>query len=73
MRRSKLSERLKELRTAMGLSQIKLAEAIGVNSVTIAKIETGERSTSIETLIIFAGFFNVTTDYLLGLSNKKNY
>ena len=69
--KSKLSERLKALRNERGISQIKLAEELGLNNITIAKIETGDRSTSIETLIIFAEYFGVTTDYILGLSNKK--
>ena len=67
--RSKLSQRLKQLRKERGISQVKLADALNINNITIAKIETGERSTSIETLIVIAEFFGVSTDYMLGLTD----
>lgn len=58
---------LKSLRKEIGLSQEALAKKLNLDKSTIAKYETEKISPSIEMLIIFAKFFKVSTDYLLGL------
>ena len=57
------------LRAEKSLSQVQLAEEFGVDKSTIAKYETGERSPDLETLVRLARFFNVSTDFLLGLED----
>ena len=61
------AQRLKSLRKEIGLSQEVLAKKLNLDKSTIAKYETEKISPSIEMLIIFAKFFKVSTDYLLGL------
>ncbi len=61
------AQRLKSLRKEIGLSQEALAKKLNLYKSTIAKYETEKISPSIEMLIIFAKFFKVSTDYLLGL------
>ena len=61
------SQRLKELRKDAGLSQVALAKELNLDKSTIAKYETAAISPSIEILVLFAKFFHVSTDYLLGL------
>ncbi len=61
------AQRLKSLRKEIGLSQEALAKKLNLDKSTIAKYETEKISPSIEMLIIFAKFFKVSTDYLLGL------
>lgn len=61
------AQRLKSLRKEIGLSQEALAKKLNLDKSTIAKYETEKNSPSIEMLIIFAKFFKVSTDYLLGL------
>ncbi|MBQ3235035.1 MAG: helix-turn-helix transcriptional regulator [Clostridia bacterium] len=61
------SERLKELRLEKGLTQVELAKATGFTQPAIARWENGLQIPNIETAIVFAKFFEVTTDYLLGL------
>lgn len=61
------SQRLKELRKDAGLSQIALAKELNLDKSTIAKYETAAISPSIEILVLFAKYFHVSTDYLLGL------
>lgn len=63
------AEKLKMLRAEKSLSQVQLAEEFGVDKSTIAKYETGERSPDLETLVRLARFFNVSTDFLLGLED----
>lgn len=60
-------KRLKELRKDAGLSQVALAKELNLDKSTIAKYETAAISPSIEILVLFAKFFHVSTDYLLGL------
>lgn len=58
------SERLKELRIAKGLTQLELAKATGISKSAIGRLETGERTGTIEALTTLANFYNVSLDYL---------
>ena len=58
--------RLRELRKARGISQLKLALDLSTNQNTISRYETGEREAGYETLIALADYFGVSVDYLLG-------
>lgn len=63
-------ERLKELRKEKHLSQIELAKELQVSQRSISSWETGFRRPDFEMLEILAKFFNVTTDYLLGITDE---
>lgn len=60
----------KRLRTSSGLTQVELAEKIGISRSTIGMYETGAREPDFETLEAIADFFNVDIDYLLGRTDK---
>ena len=62
-------ERLKELRTLKGLSQMQLARAVGISQSAIAKWELGKTEPTATAIILLAAFFGETTDYLLGLAD----
>ena len=62
--------RVKKLRKARKLSQQGLAEVLGLTQTAISGIESGLRGTIIEKLILLAQFFEVSTDYLLGLKDE---
>lgn len=68
------AERLKELRESHKpkIYQKELADAIGVSRQAITMWETGQRIPESETLQKLADFFNCSTDYLLGRTNKPN-
>ena len=57
--------RLKELRKARNISQLKLAMDLHTNQNTISRYETGDREPSIRELIKIADYFGVTVDYLI--------
>jgi len=57
--------RLKEIRKAKGISQLKLATDLNTNQNTIRRYETGEREPGIAELIRIADYFNISVDYLL--------
>lgn len=66
--------RLKELRKARKISQLKLALDLNMNQNTISRYETGEREADYATLIRLADYFNVSIDYLLERTNNpKRY
>lgn len=62
--------RLKSLREERELSQNKFALAIGQTQQNISKWEKGVIEPDLKNLVKIAIFFNVTVDYLLGLSNS---
>ncbi len=64
------SERLKELRKASGLKQSELAEHAGVTSDAISNMERKSRAPSLEVLASLAKFFDVSLDYLAGLTDN---
>ena len=63
------SARIKELRLDKHLSQADLAKAMSVNQRTISNWEKSVRQPDFETLAMLAEFFQVSTDYLLGLED----
>lgn len=64
--------RLKILREENNLSQFELADKLNMSQQAISAYENGKREPDIETIKKFAGFFGVSTDYLLEKSNVRN-
>lgn len=63
-----LNENIKKLRNSFNLSQVELAEKIGVSKQCVSNWENDNVVPSIEMLIKLSIFFNVTCDSLLGLN-----
>lgn len=61
--------RLKETRISAGLSQVKLAEIIGVTKSVYNKYETGDVKPPIDKIIKIAMTLHVSIDYLVGLKD----
>ncbi len=64
------AQRVFELRKKKGLTQKELGEVVGLSHKSISTIESGLNSTTIEKVILLAKFFDVSTDYLLGLKDE---
>ena len=64
-----ISMRLKELRIENGLSQQKLAKEINVTQKAIDFWEKGINEPKASYIIKLAKYFNVSTDYLLGIED----
>ena len=62
-----LGQRIGELRSSFGWSQVDLAKRLGVAKQTVSNWENDNIQPSIEMLVRLSKLFNVTTDYLLGL------
>jgi transcriptional regulator with XRE-family HTH domain len=62
-------ERLKQLRLSLSLTQKQLAEEVGASERGIQNYEMGVRLVDTRTLVKLRNYFNVSADYLLGLSD----
>ena len=66
-----MESRIKMLREKRGLIQELLAVEIGVTQQMLSKYEKDITIIKVDVLKRIAEYFNVTTDYLLGLSDMK--
>ena len=65
-----LSERLREIRAKHNVTQAKLSDESGIALRSLRYYESGERVPDGNVIIKLANYFNVSSDYLLGLSNN---
>ena len=66
-----MENRIKSLREKRGLIQELLATELGITQQMLSKYERDISIIKVDVLKKLAGYFNVTTDYLLGLSDVK--
>jgi transcriptional regulator with XRE-family HTH domain len=66
-----LGQRLKQLRHEKGLLQRDIAKIVGVTDSAIGHYERGLRFPDPETLKKMAEFLDVSTDYLLGITDER--
>ena len=66
---NKFSNRLKELRLENNLKQSELAKGLGVSQAAVARWEANLQIPNIEIAYKVAKYFNVSTDYLLSLTD----
>lgn len=65
--------RIKNLREDNDYTQKKMAEILHISQAQYSKYESGKSELTAQTLRDFAQHFNVSTDYLLELSDIKSY
>ncbi len=65
----KIGQTIRELRREMDCTQDKLADILGVTQDSISLWETDKRTPDTQYIVTMANFFDVTTDYLLGVSD----
>ena len=63
---------LRQLRKEKGVTQAELAAVLNLDASSISKYEKADVSPSADVLLKIAQYFDVPTDYLLGLPDKKN-
>ena len=64
--------RLKQVRNLKGVSQSGAAKYFGITKVGYQNYEAGRRNPSVEMLPRLARYFNVSLDYLFGLSDEPH-
>ena len=62
--------RLKDLREDHDLVQKEVASILGIDQPVYSNYELGKREIPVRYVIKLAKFYKVSTDYILGLSNK---
>lgn len=66
-------ERLRELRMEKNLTQEELASYFGLHKTRISQYELNKRQADDEMKKRFAKYFNVSLDWLMGLTNARNH
>ena len=65
--------RLKDLREDADIKQQEIASYLHIKQNTYSQYENGQRQLPIEFLIALAKFYDVSTDYILGLTSIKSH
>lgn len=68
-----VNNRLMDVREENDLTQDKVGELNNVTRTVISKWENGKEIIPMEHLNTYSNYFNVSFDYLMGLSRKKKY
>lgn len=68
----KFSYRLIVLMEDFNMSQVDLSKKIGISNVTISRYLSGDRIPRLDVITKISSAFNVSVDYLLGLSDNRN-
>ena len=63
--------RLRDLREDSDLKQKELADFLHIKQNTYSQYENGQRQLPVDVLIELAKYYKVSTDYILGLTDKK--
>lgn len=67
-----MGEKLKSLRIEKKLTQKQVADRIGLAISAVSSYESGTRYPSYDVLVKLARIFHISTDYLLGMTDKRN-
>lgn len=67
-----MGNKLKSLRLEKKLTQRQVADRIGLAISAVSSYESGSRYPSYDVLVKLARIFHVSTDYLLGMTDKRN-
>ena len=65
-------QRIKDLREDRDLKQRQLAELLNCSQQVYSNYELGQRDIPTDVLIRLSNFYNVSVDYLLGLTTNPN-
>lgn len=63
-------DKLRELRKENNMTQKDIANMFNIKEATVSAWEVGKAQPSIDTIIVLAQYFNVSTDYLLGFNQN---
>ncbi len=64
--------RIRELREDRDLTQAQMARILNCSQQVYSNYELGQRDIPTDILIMLSRFHNVSTDYILGLSDQPN-
>lgn len=64
-------QRLRDLREDADMNQTQIAKLLFTSQTVYSRYERGVLTIPVEYLLILADFYGVSTDYILGRTNKK--
>ena len=64
-------QRIQDLRTDADMSQKQLSEVLHISQRSYSHYETGSRNIPVEMLIRLANYYDISVDYLVGRTDKK--
>lgn len=64
-------QRIQDLRTDADMSQKQLSEILHISQRSYSHYETGSRNIPVEMLIRLANYYDISIDYLIGRTDKK--
>nr|WP_294695744.1 helix-turn-helix transcriptional regulator [uncultured Blautia sp.] len=64
-------QRIQDLRTDADMSQRQLSEILHISQRSYSHYETGSRNIPVEMLIRLANYYDISVDYLVGRTDKK--
>lgn len=67
-----LGKRLRKVREKEGLSQKRAAKIFGLTNYQLSRYETGQSNPAPDLISKFANYYDITSDYLLGLSDEPS-
>lgn len=65
--------RLRDLREDSDLKQADIAEYLGIAQTVYSRYERGFQTIPLEHLLKLADYYNVTTDYMLGRTDRRSF
>ena len=65
-------ERLEDIRKDNNLTQIELAKILKTSQTNYSRWENGKELIPLKKLTLFCNYFNVSMDYVIGLTRKNN-
>lgn len=71
MNQAKLIKRIRDLREDHDMTQTEIADVLHTSQTMYARYERGANELPIRHLIALCNLYHVSSDYILGLSNKK--
>lgn len=66
-------ERLRNLRKEKKLVLADIAKLLNVSTTQISDMENGKTTTSLQRLVMLAEFYQVSTDYILGITDDPTW
>lgn len=66
------TKRLRDLREDSDRTQQEIADYLGTSQTMYARYERGANEMPIRHLVALSKYYHVTTDYILGLTDRKN-
>lgn len=69
----KMGLRIRELREAQGLSEAAMSQIVGTSRSHLGNIEHGRRTANYEVAAKLCEYFDVSMDYLMGLTDNLKH